>query len=393
MGSGYDRIYYKNSPIGSIDALCKTLGITPTRLNTISSNVENFYTVFEKQVKSKVRLLCDPQSELKQIQRRIISRIFCHLDFPVYLHGGIKTDVGRDFFTNANAHRHAVIAITIDIKNFFPSIRASQVNDVFRLLFKFPPDVANALSSLTTLNDCLPQGAPTSSYISNLIMFQRESKLASRLNHQNLVYTRLIDDMTVSSSKELSKERVAKITSEIIGMLHAYGFQSHPDKYKIYSRSNPVDLMTVTGLWVNRGSPKILPKTREQISFDAIALEKMALLASSTTTDSYHKKYNSVSGRVAFLNRFRHVEARRLRMILNAIPPTYDNTQSAHIRNLVQQFCKRKLNPSKLGYIRKFYKLQRCVSILKLTSRGSARALQSSLNLVRPTRTLKDLED
>jgi hypothetical protein len=37
--------------------------------------------------------------------------------------------------------------------------------------------------------------------------------------------------------------------------------------------------------------------------------------------------------------------------------------------------------------------LQRCVSILKLTSRGSARALQSSLNLVRPTRTLKDLED
>jgi hypothetical protein len=109
-----------------------------------------------------------------------------------------------------------------------------------------------------------------------------------------------------------------------------------------------------------------------------------------TFDPEYHEQYNSVSGKVALLGRLQHVETRRLRGILRAIPPTYDVAKTKKIKKLVGSFCKKPLDRTKLGYIKKFYKLQHAVAVIKQTDQTLAKALQGSLNKVRPVRRLRD---
>lgn len=133
--------------------------------------MSDYYTPFQIIKKSGgVREIRAPKPILKTIQRRINTRIFSHCTFPLYLQGSIKDNLNpRDFFSNAKIHSSSKTVIAADIENFYPSVSAGSVKQVFKYLFKFPDDVADFLVSLTTLDGALPQGAPTSSYLANLI--------------------------------------------------------------------------------------------------------------------------------------------------------------------------------------------------------------------------------
>ncbi|NHQ85268.1 RNA-directed DNA polymerase [Iodobacter sp. HSC-16F04] len=383
------KIYYDGLPIGSIKTLAKTLSCTEARLIKISTDPSFFYTTFLKTVKNKNRELSEPNPELKLIQKRIVSRIFNHIKFPHYLHGGIKALDPRDFHSNAKAHSGAETAITLDIKNFFPSIKADQVENLFLHLFKFPPNVSSVMSKLTTLNNCIPQGAPTSSYISNLILTEKEYRIAAKLESQGFIYTRLIDDITISSKKELPEKKITQIITNIAGMLTHYNFELHPEKVHIYSRSNPEKLMVITGLWLNRGMPRIEKSRRLQISNDVIAIAKLATSSTGTSDASYHEKFNAASGKVALLQRFKHTEARRLRAILNEIQPTYNDYDKCKINKLAFRFLNKKTSKETIGYLKKFYQFQYRASIIKRTDPALAKRIQEKLNLNRPTSTKK----
>ncbi|CAN7235549.1 reverse transcriptase family protein [Caballeronia sp. LjRoot34] len=391
--ASYDKIYYNSSPIGSISALATTLDVSQSRLEKIAADSSQFYLVFQKQVGKKLRTLCDPIDELKRIQKKIISRIFSHLEFPPYLHGGIKASDPRDFLSNATHHARAHIAVAIDVENFFPSISENLVETAFRLLFNFKPDVATLLAKLTTLNGSVPQGAPTSTYLSNFIMFDKEYRLVAKLKARNIRYTRLIDDITLSSDKPLDPSVVTRITTDVVNLLSSYGFRRHEKKYKIYTRSNPHELMTITGLWLNRGVPRIAKSTRDEISAKVVALSKKALRPGATNEPEYHEEFASLSGRVAVLHRLKHTEGIRLRRILRSIPPIYDLDQCIKLRKIIVAFSRRSVNRSKLGYIRKFYRFQYCVAVMKNSNPKLAKQLQRVLNAVRPTKTLKDLNE
>jgi hypothetical protein len=384
------KIHYVGSPIGSIKALAKTLSCPEVRLLKISANTINFYTVFEKQVKNKLRELSEPNPEFKILQKKIIARIFCHIKFPHYLHGGIKAEDARDFFSNANAHSGAETAIAVDIRNFFPSIKIAQVEDVFLQTFKFPPDVSKILAQLVTLNGIVPQGAPTSSYISNLVMSEKEYRVVSKFESQGLVYTRLIDDVTVSSKKVITSNGVTKIIDDIAKMLSYYDFELHADKTKIYSRSNPQKLMLITGLWLNRGTPKIEKKRRIEISKSVVDVLKLSFAKDGTTSVKYHEAYNSVSGKVALLQRMKHSRALRLRKLLDEVQPTYDSAEIAKIKKLVSRIKVTKSNQA-IGYLKKFYKLRHAVSIVKRTDPAAAKILRNQLSKCKPNITYKEI--
>ncbi len=388
--AGSHKIFYAGAPIGSLSSLAKTLGFTEHRIAKIASNIGGYYTIFDKQVKGKLRTLAEPVPELKILQKRIISRIFCHLEFPKYLHGGIKAEDPRDFYSNALSHCNAEVAITVDIKSFFPSISKDLVETVFLRLFEYPPIVAKVLSQLTTLDGSLPQGSPTSSYISNLVMWEKEYKIASKFESQGFVYTRLIDDMTVSCTKKLSNQRITKITKDIVDMVRAYGFKPHPTKTNIYSRCDPENLMIVTGLWLNRGIPKLEKYKRKEISDKVIEVKKMSMHGEGTYEKSYHDNFNSVSGKVALLERLNHARAGRLRKILDEVPPTFDLAEMGKINKLVRKFGNKAHDREKVGYLKNFYKLQHAVAIVKRTNPILAKKLQEILNKKRPTKNLRE---
>ncbi|HSI22405.1 MAG TPA: reverse transcriptase family protein [Methylophilaceae bacterium] len=385
------KIYYSGSPIGSLGRLSKTLDVSEAQLLKIAHNPSAFYVEFEKTVRNKTRSLADPVPLLKTIQKRIITRIFCNIVFPPYLHGGIKSSSPRDFVSNAKAHANAETAIALDIKNFFPSISSAQIEHIFIYLFKFPLEVSKVLTNLTTLNQALPQGAPTSSYLSNLVLFEKEFHLVAKLEGLSLTYTRLIDDITVSSKTPLSKQQQGKIVNQVIGMLHSYGYHIHPTKKSFYSRSNPKNLMQITGLWLNRGSPRISRSKRQEIAYEVNELKKLADTKNGKSTNEYHEQYASVSGKVALLRRLKHKEAVRLRNILDRISPIYSEDQIAKIKKLIFAFASKSQDRRKLGYIQKFYKFQHAASIVARTDLSLAKLLQKTLNTIRPLEIARNI--
>lgn len=387
--AGSHKIYYSGAPIGSVAILAKTLDISEGRLLKIANNVDSHYISFDKSVKGKMRSLSEPILLLKILQKRILNRIFCHIKFPHYLHGGIKAINPRDFHSNASAHLGAKVAITLDIKSFFPTVTNVVVENSFSRLFKFPNEVATVLAKLIMLNNQLPQGAPTSSCVSNIILFEREYKIAANLEAQGFQYTRLIDDITISSKKSISNERVTKVIDIIAKMLGHYGLKIHPDKTHVRSKGNPSDLMTITGLWINRGSPKLDRKKCSDISAEVIQLKREAL-KNGVTEAKYHQRYSSVAGKVALLQRLKHSRATRLKLILDTIVPVFNNSDVAKVANLVSKFCKKQRDSNSLGYLKKFYQLQHAVSIVKRTHVPTAQNLQALLNARRPKKIMSE---
>lgn len=390
MGSK-NKIYYNADPISSISSLAKSLSFAEGFLLRVAKEPAAFYTIFSKKVKEKERTLAEPHPALKVLQKRIISRIFVHLEFPPYLHGGIKTDDPRDFITNASAHAKAETAITLDIQRFFPSITSAQVEYAFQKLFKFPLEVSSLLTKIVTLNGEIPQGAPTSSYIANLVMWEKECKLVAQLNGRGFIYTRLIDDMTISSPKKISEKDVTRIIGEVAAMLTNYDYKLHPDKKNVFSRSNPEKLMLITGLWMNRGSPKLLKDRRIQISKEVIGVRKMANEPGMLSHKDYHSKHASAFGRVVLLQRLGHARSKRLQEILDSVQPIFDGESCSKLAGSIKRFSMKSSDREKLGYLRQFYKFQHMVSIVKRTDPNLAKELQSSLNKKRPTKTIRDL--
>lgn len=155
------------------------------------------------------RLVYKPHWALRRVQRRIKNRFFAgqnKIDWPDYIFGSIpnthRTDgtiVPKDFVACASLHCKAKSVLKIDIKDFFDNIHYSSVENLFLSFFGFSPDSAQAAAQLCCREGHLTQGALTSSYIASLILHAVEESLVRRLRNKGLVYTRYVDDITVSS--------------------------------------------------------------------------------------------------------------------------------------------------------------------------------------------------
>ena len=105
----------------------------------------------------------------------------------------------KDYISCARLHCSSKSILTIDIKDFFDNVHEVHVKEVFKDFLKYSDDVSSVLADICCMNSHLVQGALTSSYIASLVLFDIEGDLVKKLERKNLVYTRLVDDMNVSS--------------------------------------------------------------------------------------------------------------------------------------------------------------------------------------------------
>lgn len=319
-----DKPYYPYSPIASIDSLSLTLGVVPKILLDIAKNASNSYTEFIVKSKNKDRLVYEPKYELKKIQKRINAKLFEKVQYPIYLQGGIKDNViKRDYVENAKLHVTSKHLINLDIKAFYDNIKPCHVFAVYKKLFKFPDDVCEVLTQLTTYKNRVPQGACTSSYIANLIFFNAEYTLVSSFRQQSITYSRLLDDVTLSSNKELSEEDVTTSIKKVAALFKKYDLCLKNKKTKVEIKSNKEAEYKVTGLWVGNGEPRVRKNERRYIRQLVYICGLKHNLSSST--QEYHDFWNKVSGMVAKLTRLKHPESAMLRQKLAEILPTFDD--------------------------------------------------------------------
>lgn len=214
------------------------------------------YCSFEIQKKNgKTRTISAPTTSLKILQHKlncILSIIFT----PIFSsHGFAK---GRSIKTNAFTHVKSKYVLNIDLEDFFPSINFGRVRGMFMAYpYRLSAPIATVLSQICCYKNQLPQGAPTSPIISNMICAKLDSQLLYLAKQNKCLFTRYADDITFSTWKKRFPKTIA-YTDETTNQIHVgndlkniienNGFLINNEKVWFRARDRR---QTVTGLIVN----------------------------------------------------------------------------------------------------------------------------------------------
>ena len=219
--------------------------------------VENLYTSFDIPKKNGgFRHIYAPREDLKVIQRKIAKALYnsqkemqnkCNVTNNIS-HAFQKE---KSFITNAKIHRNKRFVINIDLENFFDSFHFGRVRGYFfkNRNFLLPLEVATIIAQLTCYQGKLPQGAPTSPVITNLICNIFDVRISKLVKKYRLDYTRYVDDLTFSTNnREFSKIKnvfFEELEKEIINT----GFNINKQKTRIQYMDSRQE---VTGVVVNK---------------------------------------------------------------------------------------------------------------------------------------------
>lgn len=244
--------------INTVKHLCYVLRIREGQLASVLSEVGEFYyervsqkmKYGEPQINHdgsiKTRTLHPSTGKLKNIQQRINQNILSRLPVPLYAFGSVKDTNNID---NARRHLGNKFFLSIDLKSYFSSVTNKMVFQAFRS-YHFSPTVARILTQLTTHNGCLPQGAPTSPLIANLVFASTGSKILDLINGRDITFTTFLDDFSFSSKLDFKD-----LVMPILSILKADGYWIRHDKIS-YKRKSP----EITGIIIESG--QLMPHNR-----------------------------------------------------------------------------------------------------------------------------------
>ena len=231
--------------------LCRMLQCSFSELTDVLNNP--VYQTFEiPKKKGGKRIIDAPDSQLKEIQSRLnyFLNAYYLLIKPKATFGFViqPRNSGKTCFIAENAKPHVgkKQVLNIDIKDFFPAIKAKQVRALFQSeLFGFDEHLSTVLALLTTYKGVLPIGAPTSPAIANFICYQLDTELQQFCTTNDMAYTRYADDLTFSSALKIDSDNIL----DIVSLINKHHFSINEKKFRIQSANRK---QTVTGLVVNK---------------------------------------------------------------------------------------------------------------------------------------------
>lgn len=273
------------------------------------------YRVFEVKKKTGgTREIAAPRRKLKTIQRKLAAVLEDTYIPKPSAHGFIRE---RGIVSNAKRHLDKRFVFNIDIAGFFDSIHFGRVRNLFMAApFSIPKPPAIVLAHICCFKGRLPQGAPTSPVITNLVCRSLDRDLQRLAKAHYSTYTRYVDDLTFSFTCKKSRlpaaivlfsEERAAPGPALTDIIESHSFSLNPLKTRLRGKHQRLD---VTGLVVNEFVNVRRPFVRRTNSM-LYAWETFGLDAAAT---HFHSKYGH-STRVrasAVLPKFEHVLKGRL---------------------------------------------------------------------------------
>lgn len=220
-------------------------------LKGVVANVERHYDEYKIRKKAGGdRPIEAPDYMLKDIQRWIYLNILCKdTSIKDCVHGFIPKSMNKDkvrgVLTNAAPHAGHDWLINIDLKNFFHTVKLDKVKDYFSSL-GYEDEVVKTLTALCTYKSRLPQGAPTSPMLSNIIASTMDVMMLKYCNKRGIVYTRYADDLTFSANSDVEVPPI----EDIYKIVYLNGFKVNRMKTKVRYKGCRQE---VTGLTVTNG--------------------------------------------------------------------------------------------------------------------------------------------
>lgn len=224
-----------------LSSIEKDLGFSAKTLYGLSNSLEKHYhTVYLPKSDGSKRKLSVPDLILKPVQKSIADNIL--IQYPISKYAKAYKP-GSSIQKNARPHVGKKKILKLDIEGFFDHILYSRVKDTVFYEEKYSESIRILLTMLCYYNDSLPQGAPTSPAITNIIMYDFDETVGAFCNEKNIAYTRYCDDMTFSGCFD---ER--EIISFVKGELRKLGLFLKNRKTAVISASKR---QVVTGIVVN----------------------------------------------------------------------------------------------------------------------------------------------
>lgn len=235
--------------------LARDLGIPLNTLYAVSNRLDAHYhtAVLPKKRDGGTRTLTVPDGLLKHIQRAILETLLVHMpvsrDATAYRYGARVTK-------NAAPHANKRFLLKLDIAHFFDSIRYTSVKKAAFPLEIYAEPLRILLAMLCYHRDALPQGAPTSPAISNLVMRPFDEQVGGWCRARGIAYTRYCDDMTFSAGRPL--DGVHGFVQDALGSMGLFLNERKTVRFHAGQRQ------TVTGLTVN-DRPNVPPAYRRTL--------------------------------------------------------------------------------------------------------------------------------
>lgn len=210
----------------------------------LSNAPHYFYKKFEIPKKNgKLRTIDEPFPSLKEIQRWILENILTPAS-KRYVSPVAKAFIPKKSLRdNAKFHRNKKQIVALDIHDFFCSIHFGVVYGAFKG-FGYSIPVSMLLTNLSILDNSLPQGAPTSPMLSNIIFKRLDDSIFRYCNTRGIMYTRYADDMVFSSNDM----NVSQLISYVTMRVENFRMRINEDKTKVIGRGSR---QSVTGVIVN----------------------------------------------------------------------------------------------------------------------------------------------
>lgn len=202
-----------------------------------------------------MRTICAPNNELKYVQRKLAQALIEYMNY-IRKKENIKSNISHAFenkkgiITNAKIHRNKKLVLNLDLKDFFDSFHFGRVCGYFQKnkFFLLNKEVAIVIAQLVCYQGKLPQGAPTSPIITNLICQILDYKILKLSKNYKVDYTRYADDLTFSTNRNSFVNEQQQFIRDLETIINQAGFQINHSKTRLqYNNSRQV----VTGLVVN----------------------------------------------------------------------------------------------------------------------------------------------
>ncbi|WP_346238682.1 reverse transcriptase family protein [Niabella insulamsoli] len=266
--------------IFSLPHLCILAGVSiPRMLDGNHNNYKKNYKRFKlRKKRGGFRYIHVPDGELKFLQRWILQNILEKIDSHVACKG---FDKEASILKNAEVHLNKEAILKIDLQRFYDSINEKRVFGIFKSV-GYHSNLAVSLAKICTflpsfsllnsftktekeLKDkiqqsregILPQGAPTSPKLANLISRRLDKRIAKLAERRGLSYSRYADDLTLSGNYE----ELRAVKKGVFRIITGENFYVNNNKTKLLRRGNR---FLVTGLSVHNNAVSV-PKAKKRV--------------------------------------------------------------------------------------------------------------------------------